>query len=188
MRVAFAACCALAICLTALTGCGGGGDDGNGPVVTPPGQDIRGTYRLVWFVAELYDDATCSILLNRSTPDDFASWSGSMVISDTTISQDYLLNGTASGASGSYTVTYTGDTTGVFHVVDGSGPHDIAFATAGNRLATDTGCLDFLGFGLREVDTWEKTSDFVARRGAQIHIGSELPLGVGAASSAAEPR
>lgn len=185
MRTAFAVfCLVLALGLGGLMGCGGGGDDGGGPNVTPPGQDLRGTYRLFWFIAELYDEATCSNPPVTLTQNDYANWSGSMTISDTTITQDYVLNGTLSVSSGNYTITYTGDSTGVFHVVDGFGSHDVGFSTAGNQLITDTGCVDLLGLGIREVDTWEKTSDHAARRRAQIARVSGLPLGGAAGTSA----
>ena len=84
-----------------------------------------------------------------------------MKLGTETMGQSIVINNTTVKASGTYTITYTKETTeGIFHVTDATGNHDVSFTISGNKLTTYSGVVN-LGGGItyEEWDTWEKESD-----------------------------
>jgi hypothetical protein len=142
-----------------LYGCGGGGGDGDGgsPAVTPPNEDLTGTYSLTAFTVKFSDGTIVD--QNSST---ITSWSGTMKIGDTTFTQSFVINDTPIALTGTATITWTSSTTGIAHVTEQSGlEHDVYFSISGNDLTTYSGIIQSgtPGLTFEEWDYWLKVSD-----------------------------
>lgn len=151
----FSASFYLLIIFFLFQGCGGGGDDSSGSTVTPPAENITGTYTLRAFTVKYSNGVTIT--------DKDVSYSGTMKIGSQSISQSFVINNTPISVSGTYVITYTqGTSDGNFRVTDTTGTHDIPFSISGNLLATYSGVVT-LGSGatFEEWDSWEKTSNSV---------------------------
>ena len=72
------------------------------------------------------------------------SWSGTMDIQPTTITQIMTLEGETSLVVGSYTVSIANTTSGTLHITDSTGLHDVDFYLSGTTMTTDSGrvCVD----------------------------------------------
>lgn len=123
--------------------------------VTPPAQDITGTYSLKAFTIKFSNGLT---LTEKNV-----SVSGAMYIGPNTISQSIIVNNNPVTLSGTYSITYTSGTTeGLLHITDSSGTHDVSFTISGNDLTTYSGVLPVNSTTTAEEwDTWEKNSDFI---------------------------
>jgi len=153
----------LGLALLILISCGGGGGDSTTttatttvPTLTPPTQNIVGTYSLRSFIIKYSDGVTM-------TEKNFPSFSGTMKFGANTYSQSGALGEASWSNSGTYSITYTqGTSAGIFHITDSSGTHDTSFSISGNILTTYTGILPLEnGLTYEEWDTWEKTSDVI---------------------------
>jgi hypothetical protein len=154
-------CSFLGLTLLTLISCGGGGGDSTtttiAPTVTPPTQNIVGTYSLRSFIIKYSDGGTV-------TEKNFPSFSGTMKFGANTYSQSGALGDVSSWSNtGTYSITYTqGTSAGIFHITDSSGTYDVSFSISGNILTTDTGILPSeSGLTFEEWITWEKTSDVI---------------------------
>ena len=145
------------VAMFVLVGCGGGGGDGGTPPVTPPSQSLQGTYSLVGFDVDYSNGTT----INENSPI-ITSWSGTMKIGTTTWSQSFVINNIPAAVSGTATITWIipGET-GIAHVTDQSGTHDVAFTISGNNLTTYSGVIESgtPGLTFEEWDQWTKVSD-----------------------------
>jgi len=137
-----------------MVACGGGGGGNNGDKVElcieewdhwqadtlspPTSENLVDTYTLIGFDIEVWQDGS---YLGSIDENDVASFSGSMDIQATTITQDITVEGDFTLISGTYTVTPTSTTSGAFHINDQSGAHDADFSISGNVLTTDSGQL-----------------------------------------------
>ena len=147
----------VAVSLTMINCGGGGGDSGPNPIVTPPGQSLQGTYMLTGFQVDYSNGVT--ITDNSSS---VISWSGTMQIGTSSISQSFMINNIPLSVSGSATITWvTTSVSGIAHVTDSSGTHDIAFTISGNDLSTYSGVVqsNIPGVTFEEWDYWTKVSD-----------------------------
>jgi len=136
--------------------CGGGG---GGSDVTSPEYDIIGTYRLTGFDIDFYDYDTLDYLFSLDE-DDADSFSGTMKIGLTTISQTVTIEGETFSVSDNYTITYTSGTTeGILHVTG----NDIPFYISGYDIMTFASACSFeLGLCWDEWDYWRKVADSLA--------------------------
>jgi hypothetical protein len=141
--------------LLLIAGCGGGGGGGGtveiciqewdqwlADTLNPPtSSNLVDTYDLVGFDIDVWQDG---VFLGTLDETDFFSYSGNMTIQATTISQNITVEGSPVSITGSYTVTVISPTSGTFHIIDQSGPHDADFSIIGNILTTDSGliCVD----------------------------------------------
>ena len=148
----------------AMAGCGGGdGSVASGPSVTPPSQNLQGMYAFVGFDLE-YSNGTTSVKINESSPV-LASWSGTMEFGANTLSQSFLIDNTATFLTGTVTITWTtAGVSGIAHVTDKLGTHDLPFTISGNTLTTYSGAIPYGSPGLtvEEYDYWMKISDSVS--------------------------
>jgi hypothetical protein len=136
-----------------IAGCGGGGGGGGGggtvelcfqewdhwlaDTLNPPtSSNLVDTYDLIGFDVNFWEDGVLVLTLDEN---DVISFSGTMTITATTITQSITLEGSPFFATGSYTVTPAGATSGTFHITDLSGSYDFDFDISGNVLTTDSG-------------------------------------------------
>jgi len=152
-----------------IFGCGGGGSSAaNEPSVTPlsvtpPSQSLQGRYAFVGFDLE-YSNGTTSVTINESSPV-LSSWSGTMEFGANTLSQSFVIDNTATFLTGTVTITWTtAGVSGIAHVTDNSGTHDLPFTISGNTLTTYSGVVPYGSPGLtvQEFDYWVKVSDSVS--------------------------
>ena len=170
MKRSLSLCLCLLIIGLFTLGCGGGGDDGggavnpSGPTVTPPSQNIGGTYTFR-SIRGKYSDGT------TFTEKDYTSISGVLVIGVYDMEQYMVVNGTVSDTHARYAVTYiNGTVEGFFHLTTWTSQRDLSFAISGNYLTTYTGAIS-AGDGLtvEQWVTWEKTSNEAQYRSAPIY-------------------
>ena len=135
-----------------IAGCGGGGGGGGGGTVElclqewdhwladtlnpPTSSNLVDTYDLIDFDFDVWEDG---VFVGSFDETYFSSYSGIMTITATTITQNITIEGDSLVLTGSYTVTTTGPTSGIFHIIDASGSHDVDFDISGNILTTDSG-------------------------------------------------
>ena len=158
------------VAVFAMAGCGGGdgGSAANEPSVTPlsvtpPSQSLQGRYAFVGFDLE-YSNGTTSVTINESSPV-LSSWSGTMEFGANTLSQSFVIDNTATFLTGTVTITWTtAGVSGIAHVTDNSGTHDLPFTISGNTLTTYSGVVPYGSPGLtvQEFDYWIKISDSVS--------------------------
>jgi hypothetical protein len=139
-----------------IVSCGGGGGGGGGTVelclqewdhwladtLNPPtSSNLVDTYDLTGFDIDVWEEGS---FLGSLDETDFSSYSGTMDIQPTTITQTLTLEGDSDTITGSYTVSPAGSTAGTLHITDVSGTHDVDFDINGNTLTTDSGlfCVD----------------------------------------------
>jgi hypothetical protein len=155
--------CILVVGLFALS-CGGGGDDGgsaspSGPTVTPPSQNIKGTYAFR-AIRGKYSDGTTFTEIN------YSSINGELAIGEGWMEQYMVVNGQVHDDLALFTISYVNGTVeGFFHVTTRTRTYDLSFAIASNYLTTYTGAIS-AGDG-RTVEqwvTWEKTTDEIKFR------------------------
>jgi len=158
------------VAVFAMAGCGGG--DGSTAAsepsvtplsVTPPGQSLQGRYAFVGFDLE-YSNGTTSVTINESSPA-LSSWSGTMEFGENTLSQSFLIDNTATSLTGAVTITWTtAGVSGIAHVTDNLGTHDLPFTISGDTLTTYSGVIPYGSPGLtvQEYDYWVKISDSVS--------------------------
>jgi hypothetical protein len=159
-----------------MVSCGGGGGGGSAPPVTPPSQSLQGTYSLVGFDL-IYSNGTS---IDEHSPV-ITSWSGTMKIGTSTVSQSFVINNTPFAVTGTSTITWiTAGATGIAHVTDQSGTHDVAFTISGNNLTTYSGIIESgtPGITVEEYDHWIKISDSLSpvREGSVTEISDEPVL------------
>jgi len=173
--------------LTLLFSCGGGGGEKGGSV-TPPAENITGTYSLQYYYAghfdcgsgstffELSDEAqlfcdmgfsTCdstgcdwSVMFERDSVNSPA-FSGTLVVLDSTLHEAITFSGNSNAKAFSYSVTYTVPTTEGVMIYNDPTESDPAFICSGNMLSLFSTREFFLGTTqklLRQVD-WIKFSD-----------------------------
>ena len=153
-----------------IAGCGGGGGGGGGGTVElcfqewdhwladtlnpPTSSNLEDTYDLIGFDVDVWEDG---VFLGTLDETDVSSYSGTMDIQPTTITQYFTIEGSSDSITGSYTVTVTSPTSGIFHLTDQSGTHDADFSISGNVLTTDSGlvCLDVSAdaMGIESLET-----------------------------------
>ena len=158
------------VAVFAMAGCGGGdgGSAANEPSVTPlsvtpPSQSLQGRYAFAGFDLE-YSNGTTNVTINESSPV-IGSWSGTMEFGANTLSQSFLIDNTATFLTGTVTITWTtAGVSGIAHVTDNSGTHDLPFTISGNTLTTYSGVVPYGSPGLtvQEFDYWVKISDSVS--------------------------
>jgi len=153
-------CSFLGLTLLMLISCGGGGSSSSsssGPTVTPPTQNITGTYTIAGFIVK-YSNGTIY------TEKNFSQFSGTMKIGMNTLSQSVSLNNTPSAVSATYSITYTqGTSVGTLHFTEDSGKkHDASFVITNNNFETYSGIVSASnGLTYEEWDIWVKTSDII---------------------------
>ena len=141
-----------------MVSCGGGGGGASAPPVTPPSQSLQGTYTLTGFDV-VYSSGTT---INENSPS-ITSWSGTMKIGTSSFSQSFEVNGMPLAVSGSATISWiTPNVSGIAHVTDLSGTHDVSFTISGNDLSTYSGVVPSGGLTFEEWDYWTKVSDSLA--------------------------
>lgn len=138
--------------MTLVVACGGGGgggetveiciqerDEWQAETLNPPtSSNLVDTYTLIGFEIDVWEDG---VFLGTVDETWAMSFSGTMVIQPTTISQTITIDGSTLAVSGTYTVTVYSPISGTFHFVDQSGAHDADFTISGNVLTTDSGLL-----------------------------------------------
>ena len=151
--------CLIAVSLLIGCGGGGGGESGGTPAVTSPGESLIGTYSLTGFQVNYSDGSSI-----HQDSISVTSWSGTMKIGSSTFSQSFLINGIPGGATGSAVIDWvTPGVSGVAHVTDLSGTHDIEFTVSGNDLTTYSGVVQVTSsLSFEEWDHWTKASDALA--------------------------
>jgi len=146
------------VAVFAMVSCGGGGGGGgSGPPVTPPSQSLQGTYSLTGFQVNYSNGTTIDEHSSVIT-----SWSGTMKIGTDSFSQSIVINNIPLAVSGSATISWiTPNVSGIAHVTDPSGSHDVAFTISGNDLSTYSGVVQSgtPGLTFEEYDYWTKVSD-----------------------------
>lgn len=166
------------VAVLTMVNCGSGGGGGGAPPVTPPSQSLEGTYSLTGFQV-FYSDVT-TIDENSSI---IASWSGTMKIGTSSFSQSFVINNTPISVSGSATISWiTPNVSGIAHVTDPSGTHDVGFIIAGNTLSTYSGVVESgtPGLTFEEYDYWTKISDSLSlARGSSVAEKSDEPAYTG---------
>jgi hypothetical protein len=152
------------VAVFAMAGCGGGGSSATGePSVTPPSQSLQGRYAFVGFDLE-YSNGTTSVTINESSLL-LSSWSGTMEFGANTLSQSFVIDNIATFLTGTVTITWTtAGVSGIAHVTDDFGTHDLPFSISGNTLTTYSGVIPYGSPGLtvEEYDYWMKISDSVS--------------------------
>jgi hypothetical protein len=156
------------VAVFAMAGCGGGGGGEGAPSVTAPSKSIHGTYSFVGFDLD-YSNGTTTITIDENSPV-ITSWSGTMEFGPDTLSQSFVINDTSIFLTGTVTITWITDgVSGIAHVTDESGTHDLPFTISGSNLTTCSGVIPYGSPGLTvaEYDYWTKVSDAVppAREG-----------------------
>jgi hypothetical protein len=150
------------VAVFAMASCGGGGGGlgGSEPPVTSPSQSLQGTYSFVGFDLE-YSNGTTRITINENSSV-ISSWSGTMEFGPNTLSQSFVIDNTPISLTGTVTITWvTEGVSGVAHVTDKLGTHDLPFTISGNTLTTYSGVIPYGSPGLtvEEYDYWIKISD-----------------------------
>jgi hypothetical protein len=148
------------VALFAMASCGGGEGGGSAPPVTAPSQSLQGTYSFVGFDVN-YSNGTTVVNINEKSPI-ITSWSGTMEFGTNTLSQSFIINSTKTALTGAVTITWTtAGVTGIAHVTDELGTHDLPFTISGNNLITYSGVVPYGNPGLtvEEYDYWTKVSD-----------------------------
>jgi len=153
-----------AVAVFAIVGCGGGGGSAaSEPSVTPPSRSLQGTYAFVGFDLE-YSNGATKVTFNESSPV-LSSWSGTMEFGVNTLSQSFVIDNTPISLAGTVTITWiTAGVSGIAHVTDASGTHDLRFTISGDTLTTYSGVIPYGSPGLtvEEYDYWIKVSDSVS--------------------------
>jgi hypothetical protein len=169
------------VAVFAMVRCGGGGGGGSAQPVTAPGHRLQGTYSFVGFDVN-YSDGTTVTTINENSPA-ITSWSGTMEFGTNTISQFFVINDTAISLTGTVTITWvTSGVTGIAHVTDKSGTHDLPFTISGDNLTTYSGVRKYgtSGSTVEEYDYWTKISDSISpvregsvteKSGEPVHTG-----------------
>ncbi|MHB1024320.1 MAG: hypothetical protein ACYC24_01270 [Desulfobacteria bacterium] len=151
------------IALFAMVGCGGGDGGGSAPSVTAPSKSLQGTYTFVGFDVD-YSNGTTVTTVNENSPV-ITSWSGTMEFGTNTLSQSFVINNKVISLTGSMTITWTiAGVSGIAHVTDKLGTHDLPFTISGTNLTTCSGVIPYGSPGLTvaEYDYWTKVSDSVS--------------------------
>ena len=164
------------VSLFAMASCGGGGGGSASPAVTAPSKSLHGTYSFVGFDLD-YSNGTTKVTINENSPV-ITSWSGTMEFGPDTLSQSFVINNTFIELTGTVTITWTTDgVTGIAHVTDKSGTHDLPFTISGNNLTTYSGVVQYGSPGLTvsEYDYWTKVSDSISpvRKGSVTEKSDE---------------
>jgi hypothetical protein len=159
------------IAMVAMAGCGGGGGGAaeNASPVTASTQSLQGTYSFVGFDVN-YSNGTTIVNINENSPV-ITSWSGTMEFGTNTFSQSFLINKAPIDLAGTVTITWiTAGESGIAHVTDNSGTHDLPFTISGNNLTTYSGVIQYgtPGLTVEEYNYWTKVSDSIspAREGS----------------------
>lgn len=134
-------------------GCGGGGSDSPSSTVTPPADNITGTYSLK-AVTVGYSNGV--IVTEKNVP-----ISGTLKLGSQTFSVSITINNNTISTAGTCSVTYTqGRNAGIVHLTNSTGTANQQFSISGNQLTMySTG--ESNGLRYEEWDIWEKTSDSV---------------------------
>ena len=84
-----------------------------------------------------------------------------MKIGSAYFTQSIVVNNTPVAMTGTATITWLTSTSGIVHVTDQSGTHDLSFSISGNYLTTYSGIVQTSTPGLtfEEWDVWLKVSD-----------------------------
>lgn len=116
-------------------------------------SDLVGTYTLSGFTIRYSNGIVV-------TQNDVSYFSGTMSITNNTITQFIEIEEIDIYASGTYTTSFFNKNEGILHINDVSGSHDVYFTISGNYLNTYSGIIN-LGNGLmaEEWDYWEKISN-----------------------------
>lgn len=133
-----------------LISCGGGGGGDSPPsLVTPVNQSVVGSYRFTGFTVKYQGD-----IITQDHPS-VKSWSGSMQVTSTTLTQHFNINGLEINVGGKYTLVWdVGHNSGVAKINDGGKQFDIIFICSGLNLTTYEKGPDF-----EEWDYWVKISN-----------------------------
>ena len=148
------------VALFAMASCGGDGGGGSVPSVTAPSRSIQGTYSFVGFDVD-YSNGTTVTTVNENSPV-ITSWSGTMEFGPNTFSQSFIINNKLIYLTGTVTINWTtAGVTGIAHITDNSGTHDLPFTISGTNLTTYSGVMQYGSPGLtvEEYDYWTKVSD-----------------------------
>lgn len=151
------------VALFAMVNCGGGGGGGNAPSVAAPSHSLEGTYSFVGFDVN-YSNGTTVTTINENSPV-ITSWSGTMEFGTNTLSQSFVINNKPIYLTGPVTITWNTDgVTGIAHISDKSGTHDLPFTISGENLTTYSGVIQYGSPGLtvEEYDYWTKVSDSIS--------------------------
>jgi len=82
-----------------------------------------------------------------------------------TLSQYFDINNTPTGLTGTVTITWiTAGVTGIVHVIDTLGTHDLFFTISGDDLITYSGVIQYGSPNLtvEEYNYWKKVSDSIS--------------------------
>jgi hypothetical protein len=150
------------IAMVAMAGCGGGGGGAadSAPPVTTASQSLLGTYSFVGFDVN-YSNGTTVVNINETSPA-VTSWSGTMEFGADTLSQSFFIDNTPVALAGSVTITWiTPNESGIAHVTDKNGTHDLSFTISGNNLTTYSGVKKYGSpeLTVEEYNYWVKVSD-----------------------------
>jgi hypothetical protein len=151
------------VAVFAMVGCGGGDGGGSTPSVTAPSRSLHGTYTFVGFDLN-YSNGTTGVNINESSPV-ITSWSGTMEFGANTLSQSFIINDEPIALSGTVAITWiTAGVSGIVHVTDMAGTHDLPFTISGNTLITYSGVVQYgtPGLTVEEYNYWEKVSDSIS--------------------------
>lgn len=152
-----------AVALFAMVGCGGGDSGGSAPSVTAPSQSLQGTYTFVGFDVN-YSNGTTVVNINESSPT-ITSCSGTMEFGANTLSQSFVINDKPVALTGAVAITWIkAGVSGIAHVTDTAGTHDLPFTISGNTLITYSGVVQYgtPGLTVEEYNYWEKVSDSIS--------------------------
>jgi hypothetical protein len=147
----------------AMAGCGGGDGGGSTPSVTAPSQSLHGTYTFVGFDLN-YSNGTTVVNINETSPT-ITSCSGTMEFGANTLSQSFIINNEPISLSGTVAITWTtAGVSGIAHVTDMAGTHDLPFTISGDTLTTYSGVVQYgtPGITVEEYNYWKKVSDSIS--------------------------
>jgi len=108
-----------------------------------------------------YSNGTTVTTVNENSPV-IISWSGTMEFGPDTFSQSFIINDKLIYLTGTVTISWTtAGVTGIAHITDNSGTHDLPFTISGTNLTTYSGVMQYgsPGFTVEEYDYWTKVSD-----------------------------
>jgi hypothetical protein len=165
------------VALFAMASCGGGEGGGSAPSVTAPSRSLQGTYSFVGFDVN-YSNGTTGVNINENSSS-ITSWSGTMEFGTDTLSQSFVINDKPIALSGTVAITWiTEGVTGIAHVTDAAGTHDLPFTISGDTLTTYSGVVPYGSPGLtvEEYNYWRKISDSISPASkAGVTVKSEGP-------------
>lgn len=115
-------------------------DDWNrtSPDTDPTSDDLEGEYTLVGFILDYYIDGEFAMSLDEN---DFSSYSGTMNITASTVSQSITLEGDNFIVNATYTNSPVDSLSGTLHINQGGQMYEADYSISGGVLTTDSGLV-----------------------------------------------